>query len=247
MATVSGGVSRPAQSWRKGVLGELWAEFFGCFILISFGDGVVAMLWALFGSGRTTPAGGLQSGGDWLLIGWGWAMAVTVAVYTVGGITGAHINPAVTLGAAIRKNLPWSKVPRYWAAQVLGCFVGAALVYLVYNAAINHYDTTHHIVKGTLAWRALDAVQARGKARADDKTMVDALLPAVAALEQATDLHGGLRAAADAAREGMLATTPLVARTGRASYLGERSAGHQDPGATSTYYLFESAAEALTG
>ncbi len=151
MATVSGASSQTRPGWRKGVLGELWAEFFGCFILISFGDGVVAMLWALFGSGRTTPAGGLQSGGDWLLIGWGWAMAVTFAVYTVGGITGAHINPAVTLGAAIRKQLPWSKVPRYWAAQVLGCFVGAALVYLVYNAAINNYDTTHHIVKGTLA------------------------------------------------------------------------------------------------
>ena len=98
------------------------------------------------------------------------------------------------------------------------------------------------------AWRrALDAVQARGKAQAEDKTMVDALLPAVAALEQATELDDGLRASADAAREGMLATTALVARRGRASYLGERSAGHQDPGATSTYYLFESAAKALAG
>jgi dihydroxyacetone kinase-like protein len=96
------------------------------------------------------------------------------------------------------------------------------------------------------AWRrALDAVQARGKAQAGDKTMVDALIPAVEALEQANDLDTGLRAAADAAREGMLATTPLVARRGRASYLAERSAGHQDPGATSTHYLFESAAEAL--
>ena len=98
------------------------------------------------------------------------------------------------------------------------------------------------------AWRrAVDAVQARGKAQSGDKTMVDALLPAVAALEQASELDAGLRAAADAAREGMLATTPMVARRGRASYLGERSAGHQDPGATSTYYLFESAAQALAG
>jgi dihydroxyacetone kinase-like protein len=96
------------------------------------------------------------------------------------------------------------------------------------------------------SWRrALDAVQARGKAQAGDKTMVDALIPAVEALEQASDLDTGLRAAADAAREGMLATTSLVARRGRASYLAERSAGHQDPGATSTHYLFESAAEAL--
>jgi phosphoenolpyruvate---glycerone phosphotransferase subunit DhaL len=96
------------------------------------------------------------------------------------------------------------------------------------------------------AWRrALDGVQSRGKAQAGDKTMLDALIPAVEALEQASELDAGLRAAADAAREGMLATTPLVARKGRASYLAERSSGHQDPGATSTHYLFESAAEAL--
>jgi phosphoenolpyruvate---glycerone phosphotransferase subunit DhaL len=96
------------------------------------------------------------------------------------------------------------------------------------------------------AWRrALDGVQSRGKAQAGDKTMLDALIPAVEALEQASELNAGLRVAADAAREGMLATTPLVARRGRASYLAERSAGHQDPGATSTHYLFESAAEAL--
>jgi dihydroxyacetone kinase-like protein len=98
------------------------------------------------------------------------------------------------------------------------------------------------------AWRkALDGVQARGKAEPGDKTMVDALIPAVAALESASDLDGGLRAAAQAAEDGMNATTPLVARKGRASYLGERSKDHQDPGATSTYYLFKSAAEALAG
>ncbi|HTU88293.1 MAG TPA: dihydroxyacetone kinase subunit DhaL [Solirubrobacteraceae bacterium] len=98
------------------------------------------------------------------------------------------------------------------------------------------------------AWRkGLEGVQARGKAQPQDKTMVDALIPAVDALEGASDLDGGLRAAAQAAQEGMTATTPLVARKGRASYLGERSAGHQDPGATSTYYLFESAVEAFAG
>ena len=77
--------------------------------------------------------------------------------------------------------------------------------------------------------------------------MLDALLPAVEALERASDLDSGLRAAAAAAEQGMNATTPLVARKGRASYLGERSAGHQDPGSTSTFYLFKSAAEALAG
>jgi dihydroxyacetone kinase-like protein len=93
---------------------------------------------------------------------------------------------------------------------------------------------------------AVTGVQARGKAEAGDKTMVDALLPARDALTAAA--HAGatpgqaLRAAADAAAEGMRATTPLVARKGRASYLGERSAGHQDPGATSTWLLLETAA-----
>jgi dihydroxyacetone kinase-like protein len=97
------------------------------------------------------------------------------------------------------------------------------------------------------AWRkGLEGVQSRGKAELGDKTMVDALGPAVDALEQAADLDSGLSAAVKAAEQGMHATTPLVARKGRASYLGDRSADHQDPGATSTYYLFKSAAEALT-
>jgi dihydroxyacetone kinase-like protein len=98
------------------------------------------------------------------------------------------------------------------------------------------------------AWRkGLEGVQARGKAVRDDKTMVDALIPAVDALDAAPDLDAGLRAAVQGAEEGMLATIPLIARKGRASYLGERSMEHQDPGATSTYYLFKSAAEALAG
>jgi dihydroxyacetone kinase-like protein len=96
------------------------------------------------------------------------------------------------------------------------------------------------------AWRkAAEGVQSRGKAQPGDKTMLDALLPAVEALEQASDLDSGLSAAVTAAEQGMNATTPLVARKGRASYLGERSKDHQDPGATSTYYLFKTAAEAL--
>ena len=96
------------------------------------------------------------------------------------------------------------------------------------------------------AWRkGLEGVQARGKAEAGDKTMVDALIPAIGALETSSDQSSGLRAAEQAAEEGMNATTPMIARKGRASYLGERSKDHQDPGATSTYYLFKSATEAL--
>ena len=98
------------------------------------------------------------------------------------------------------------------------------------------------------AWRkGLEGVQARGKAQPGDKTMVDALIPAIEALEAASDLDDALQDAVHGAEQGMKATTPLIARKGRASYLGERSQGHQDPGATSTYYLFKSAAEALTG
>lgn len=94
----------------------------------------------------------------------------------------------------------------------------------------------------------LEGVQRRGKAEPNDKTMVDALLPAVKTLEAAaeagTPLAEAVTQAADAAQAGMEATTPLEARKGRASYLGERSKGHQDPGATSTYYLVAAASEA---
>ena len=86
-------------------------------------------------------------------------------------------------------------------------------------------------------------VQARGKAEPEDKTMVDALLPALEALRGAGDLGEALRASADAARAGMEATIPLEARKGRASYLGPRSVGHQDPGATSAHLLLRTAAE----
>ncbi len=98
---------------------------------------------------------------------------------------------------------------------------------------------------------ALEGVKQRGKAEPGDKTMVDALTPAVEALRQAVeageDLHTALAKAVAAADEGVKATIPLVARKGRASYLGERSAGHQDPGATSTYLLFKSAADVWNG
>jgi dihydroxyacetone kinase-like protein len=92
----------------------------------------------------------------------------------------------------------------------------------------------------------LEGIKRRGKAAAGDKTMIDALEPAVAALKGAAGapLKDALTRAAEAAQSGALATTPLVARKGRASYLGERSAGHQDPGATSCWILLQSLAEA---
>jgi dihydroxyacetone kinase-like protein len=93
-------------------------------------------------------------------------------------------------------------------------------------------------------------VQMRGKAEPEDKTMIDALLPALDALRAAesegADLGDALRRSAAAAEEGMKATIPLEARKGRASYLGPRSVGHQDPGATSSHLLLAAAAEAFS-
>lgn len=94
---------------------------------------------------------------------------------------------------------------------------------------------------------ALNGVIMRGKAEPGDKTMVDALTPAVASLKQSIPedqpIHKALELSAEAARQGMEGTTPLVARKGRASYLGERSAGHQDPGATSSFLILKAAAD----
>jgi dihydroxyacetone kinase-like protein len=139
--------------------------------------------------------------------------------------------------------------------------VGMALVSSVGGAAGPLYGTLFlqmgatagaNATLGVAAWAdALEAglrgVQARGKAEPGDKTMVDALAPAVEALRRAAadgvDVGEASRLAAAAAEEGMKATIPMEARKGRASYLGPRSIGHQDPGATSTYLLLSSAAE----
>ena len=99
---------------------------------------------------------------------------------------------------------------------------------------------------------AMGGVMQRGKAEVGDKTMVDALQPAVDAAKEAAggpdaSVAGVFRAAAGGAEEGMEATIPLTARRGRASYLGARAQGHQDPGATSTYYLLDAAARTLGG
>jgi dihydroxyacetone kinase-like protein len=92
-------------------------------------------------------------------------------------------------------------------------------------------------------------LQARGRAEPGDKTMVDALLPALetlrTAVQEGVEPADALRRSAAAAEEGMKATVPMQARKGRASYLGPRSVGHQDPGATSSHLLLHSAAEAL--
>jgi dihydroxyacetone kinase-like protein len=102
---------------------------------------------------------------------------------------------------------------------------------------------------GAALEKGLAGIVSRGKAAIGDKTMVDALQPAIKAykhsVESGQTLEQALSDAVRAAEEGLKSTVPLVARKGRASYLGERSAGHPDPGATSTVLLFRSAAETL--
>jgi dihydroxyacetone kinase-like protein len=139
--------------------------------------------------------------------------------------------------------------------------VGMALVSSVGGAAGPLYGTLF-LQMGTAStgsdeldlagWTAaletgVQGVQARGKAEPGDKTMIDALLPAVEALRAAGDdgssLGDALRRSADAAQEGVQATIPMEARKGRASYLGPRSVGHQDPGATSSQLLLAVAAD----
>ena len=106
------------------------AEFVGTAVLILFGDGVVAGV--LLSKSKAQNSG-------WIVITTGWGLAVAVAVYTVGPISGAHINPAVTLGLAVTGKFPWSEVSGYLAAQLLGAFVGAILVWLAYLA---HWSVT---------------------------------------------------------------------------------------------------------
>jgi dihydroxyacetone kinase-like protein len=143
--------------------------------------------------------------------------------------------------------------------------VGMALVSKVGGAAGPLYGTLFLQMGAASAGRdtldldgwtdALEAgvkgVQARGKAAPEDKTMLDALLPAVEALRTAAgdgaELGDALRRSAAAAEEGMRATIPLEARRGRASYLGPRSVGHQDPGATSSHLLLQTAAQTFGG
>ena len=110
---------------RNGLTGEFIAEVFGTFLLILLGDGVVANVGL---APRLAPPGY-----DWNTIAFGWAFAVAIAVYVAGGVSGAHINPAVSVALAATKRFSWSKVIPYVVAQVIGAFLGALGVYLVYH------------------------------------------------------------------------------------------------------------------
>src|SRR5258705_13517993 len=99
------------------------AELLGTMLLIILGDGVVANV-------VLNKTKGQNSG--WIVITAGWAFAVTVAVYAVGTFSGAHLNPAVTIGLAAIGKFDWAAVPTYLAGQMLGAFIGAAIVWLAY-------------------------------------------------------------------------------------------------------------------
>lgn len=134
--------------WQQSTLGELVSEFLGTFIIIAFGDGVVAMVVAALNqSGRGKIPFATEA--DWLLIAWGWGFGVAFAVWVAGGVSGAHLNPAVTLAQALRRKFPWPKVGPYFAAQVAGAFAGAALVYFNYHDAINSFNNAMHITRGS--------------------------------------------------------------------------------------------------
>jgi len=113
----------------RGMLREMLAEFFGTFILIAFGVGVVAQVVL----SRNTA-------GSYLSINIAWGLAVMMGCYVSAGVTGAHLNPAVTLALAVHRKFPWGKVLPYSAAQVAGAFAASAMVYLTYREALAAFD-----------------------------------------------------------------------------------------------------------
>lgn len=124
---------------RNPLLGECSAEFFGTMILILFGCGVVAQVVTGGGKLGTDPG----STGDYNSIAWGWGLGVTMGVYVAGRLSGAHLNPAVTVALAAFKGFPARKIAPYVAAQVAGAFVAALLVRFNYSDLIHNVDPDH--------------------------------------------------------------------------------------------------------
>jgi MIP family channel proteins len=124
----------------KGTAREAAAEFLGTFILIAFGVGVVA---------QTVLSRG--DNGSYLGINLGWGLGVMLGVYAAGGVSGAHINPAVTLALAVTRGFAWTKVGPYVVAQIAGAFAGAALVYATYYEAFAAFDGGMRQVEGAEA------------------------------------------------------------------------------------------------
>jgi len=144
-----------------GTLGECIAEFFGTMILLLFGDGCVAS-FALFNTLGTNSAGAPNGSpttptpfaNQWILIALGWGLAVMLGIYVAGAISGAHLNPAVTLGFAARGKFAWKKVLPYMGSQVLGAFIAAAILFFVYRGAIDHAVSLAAAKGGTITSEA---------------------------------------------------------------------------------------------
>jgi len=113
----------------RGLSRELLAEFFGTFILIVFGVGVVAQVVL-----------SKQAAGSYLSINIAWGLAVAMGCYVSAGVTGAHLNPAVTLALAARRDFPWHKVLPYSLAQIAGAFAASAVVFVTYHEALTVFD-----------------------------------------------------------------------------------------------------------
>jgi glycerol uptake facilitator protein len=120
---------------KDGLLAEMIAEFLGTMVLLLFGGGVCAMV-VLFGSG--VPGEVVNGGFTNITLGWG--LGVTFGIYVAGRISGAHLNPAVTLSLAVFRGFSWSKVLPYCLAQTAGAFTAAALVFFNYKEAIASFD-----------------------------------------------------------------------------------------------------------
>jgi glycerol uptake facilitator protein len=125
---------------RSELIGELSAEFAGTMILILFGAGVVAQV--VGGGALTDPKGGLGSHDS---IAWAWGLGVTLGVYLAARLSGAHLNPAVTVALAAFKGFPWQKVLPYALAQTAGAFVAALLVRWNYTEVLAKADPGHTI------------------------------------------------------------------------------------------------------
>jgi glycerol uptake facilitator protein len=117
---------------------ELLAEFLGTFTLIIFGVGVVAHFVLRNAVGDPLPAPGTF--GNFTTVNFAWGFGVVMAVYVAGGVSGAHINPAVTLSLAARRGFPWAKVGPYWVAQLAGAFVAALLLRWNFYEWFNQVD-----------------------------------------------------------------------------------------------------------
>jgi MIP family channel proteins len=124
----------------NGTLREAAAEFLGTFVLLVFGTASVAQF--LLSEGHA---------GSPLSIHLAWGLGVTMGIYASAGVSGAHLNPAVTLALAALRGFPWRKVPAFVLAQVAGAFAGAALTFVTYREAFNHFDGGARQVIGPLA------------------------------------------------------------------------------------------------